>query len=169
MSKEYECRKLIRAIVGEPELDSYICKVTAVNGATCDVKRILDDKEIKNVRLNATIKAEDGLVIVPKIESAVLVTTIDGYKYFVSQFSKIEKITLNVSDAIVVNEGKNGAIKIKELTDKLNELVKIFNSHIHTTSATIGTGPSVGVISATATKAQEFQQSDYEDTKILHS
>ncbi len=130
MSKEYECRKLMRGIIGEPNQDSHLCIVTAVDGATCDVKRIIDGKEIKRVRLNATIKASDGLVIVPKIGSAVLVTKIDSNKYFVSQFSEIEKIILNVTDNVEVNAantitfngGENGGLTITpKLVEELNK------------------------------------------------
>ncbi|MDR3094923.1 MAG: hypothetical protein LBU62_09840, partial [Bacteroidales bacterium] len=86
----------LREIVKKPGYESYLCTVTATDGATCDVTRVLDGKIVKDVRLNATISESDGLVIVPKAESYVLITNIDCDKWFVSQFSAIEKILLNV-------------------------------------------------------------------------
>lgn len=89
MTIENECRKLLRIIVGKPEQPSHVCIVTAVNVdtgedvATCDVRHVFDNKEIKKIRLNTTFKASDGFVIVPKIGSAVLVTNIESDKYFV--------------------------------------------------------------------------------------
>ena len=132
MSKERECGMMLRRIAGQSGYDTYACTVTAVDGATCTIERILDDKEIKNVRLNATIKTSDGLVIVPKIGSVVLVTNIDGDKYFVSQFSEIEKITLNVADKVSI---KNPSYS---LADAFKELI----SAIGNLTVTTGVGPS---------------------------
>ncbi len=139
MSNERKCRKMLREIVGQPGFDTYACKVTAVNGATCDVLRILDDKEIKEVRLNATIRESDGLVIAPKTDSVVLVTNIDGDKYFVSQFSEIEKITLNVADKVSIkNSSYNLADAFKELITAISKI-----------TVTTGVGPSGTPINVT--------------------
>ena len=175
MSKEYECRKLIRGIIGEPQQNSHVCIVTAVNGATCDVKRILDDKEIKGVRLNATIKAADGLVIVPQKDTTVLVTNIDGDKYFVSQFSEVEKITLNVSDKIEINGGENGGLTITpELKTQLDKMTARIDGIIDALkNAQTGTqdggaaykGQVVGYLSA-ITNVEDFSQ--IENKKITH-
>ncbi len=183
MSKEYECRKLIRGIIGEPNQDSHLCIVTAVDGATCDVKRIIDGKEIKRVRLNATIKASDGLVIVPKIDSAVLVTKIDSNKYFVSQFSEIEKIILNVTDNIEVNAantitfngGENGGLTITpELKTQLDKMTKRIDGimdaikNAQPTTDNSGAGLKTAMVTALEmiTDIEDFSQ--IENTKITH-
>lgn len=169
MSKERKCAELLRGIVGKTTFSTYLCKVKSVNGATCDVTRIIDDMEIKEVRINSTITENEGLIIRPKKNSYVLITDIDGDKWFVSQFSEIESITLDVNSKIKINRGQNdGIIKINELTQKLNELVTAFNSHIHTTNATVGATPIVGVISTPTPQANEFNKAYYENTKILH-
>ncbi len=176
MGKEYECGRLLRAIVSESEQTSYVCIVTAVNGATCDVKRIQNNKEIKEVRLNATLKENDGLVIIPKKDSTVLVTHIDGNKYFVSQFSEIEKITLNVKDKIEINGGTfGGMVKIEALNNRLKNLEQAFNNHTHIISAEDGVAAAgmytvMGNIPAVIEKSNEFQEgySEYENEKITH-
>ena len=182
MSEERNIAQRIRQITGGKTFDTFAAKVTAVSDATCTVERILDDKEIKNVRLNATIKADDGLVIAPKVGSVVLITNIDGDKCFVSQFSEIEKVTLNVADkvelkvagkvtldadTIEINGGGNhGLIMIEELTNKLNALVSDFNAHTH---PFIGLPPnSLGTTSVIASPAQPFNKSNYENTKVKH-
>ncbi|HPX59820.1 MAG TPA: hypothetical protein PLL02_05250 [Bacteroidales bacterium] len=169
--EERECMLLLRKIVGTQAFDTWICKVVDVSEVSCVVERVFDNLQIKNVRLNATVKSNDGLVIYPKKDSYVLVTTIDNEKYFVSQFSEIEKITLDVTEDIFVNGGKNeGLVKIKELTEKLNALVSDFNafvdiysSHTHAVS-----GASTGAPSVPATKTENFNQSYYENEKIKH-
>lgn len=81
--------------------------------------------------------------------------------------------TLEITkDNVLFNGGNNeGLINIKELTDKLNQLIDTFNNHTHTI-------PALTVVEATTTKpsnssspgskANKFNQSDYEDTKIKH-
>jgi len=140
-----------------------------VNGATCDVVRAIDDMEIKDVRINSTITENEGLVIAPKVNSYVLITDIDGDKWFVSQYSQIDSITLDVDNKMIINGGNNdGIIKINELTQKLNDLVNAFNNHIHITTATVGATPAVGTISAPTPQAQNFNKTYYENDKILH-
>lgn len=92
---------------------------------------------------------------------------------------KTEKMSADINrDNIIFNGGAlDGLVVIQKLTDKLNELkdtlndlISKYNTHIHTTTATVGTGP-VGVISpttSTARTAKPFDKSDYENTKIKH-
>ena len=126
MSKERDCATKLRAIVGKEPFQTFVAKVTKVDGATCTVQRLFDDMELEEVRLNCHSTENEGVVIVPETGSMVLITSIDGRCWFVSQCSKVEKITIDATattDGIVFNGGNNyGLIKIKELTDKLNEL-----------------------------------------------
>lgn len=163
MSKERECARALRGIVGKSPFNTYLATVKEVseNEAVCTVKRVLDDMEIKDVKLNATITNNEGMVIRPKKDSAVLITSIDGANWFVSQYSDIEKITIDANDKIIFNGGHNdGLIQIGKLTQKLNELVNTFNSHTHPV-------PN-GTSSAPGMSAASFNKNDYEDTNITH-
>jgi hypothetical protein len=65
----------------------------------------------------------DGLVITPKTESYVSITSIDGDKWFVSQYSKIDGLTLNVEGSVVLNGGENGGLCITPtLKDELDKM-----------------------------------------------
>jgi hypothetical protein len=123
MSGERECVKAIRTIVGGTGYNTCVARVRSVNGATCVVERILDGKTVDDVRLNATVAAGDGLVIVPSAGSYVLITTVDGDKWFVAQFSCVERITLNVTDTVEVNAGGENLKSI--LSDFIDEVAKI--------------------------------------------
>lgn len=160
-----ECADAIRDIVGGNELSTFVAKVKSVNGATCEVVRLYDDMLIPDVRLNETSTANQGLIITPKQDSFVLVTAIDGAEFFVSQFSEIENITLDVNTDIIINGGQNGGIvNINDLVDKLNALVQSFNSHTHD----VAVGNAAGTAAATANQASIFNKADFEDTKIKH-
>lgn len=121
------------------------------------------------------------VLLTEKIESAEIVIgdtsavmDADGLRI------KTEKISADINrENIIFNGGNlNGLVVIQKLTDKLNELkdtvndlITKYNAHIHTTTATVGAGPSLGVISATtstARPAKAFNKSDYENTRIKH-
>jgi hypothetical protein len=102
---------------------TYIAKVKAVEGAKCTVERVLDNKEIKDVRLNVTVNVDEGLVIVPVVDSYVLITNIDGDKWFASQFGAVEKIVLNMSETITINGGGENLKSV--LSDFIDEVAKI--------------------------------------------
>ena len=92
---------------------------------------------------------------------------------------KTEKMSADINrENIIFNGGDlGGLVVIQKLTDKLNELkdtvndlITKYNEHIHSTTATVGTGP-VGVLSPTtntATPALPFNKSDYENEKVKH-
>lgn len=169
MSK-HDIAESIRKLAGSANtFETFVCEVKSVDGATCTVTRVLDGLEIADVRLNCHITENEGIVVTPKVNSFVLVTNIDGRQHFVSQCSEVEKITIDCNGDIIINGGNNdGIIKIKELTQKLNNLVNTFNSHVHQVSTTGTAAAQTGTAAAVTAKASKFNQSDYEDTKVTH-
>ncbi len=158
-----------------------LCTVDSVDetARTINCTPLDGTAQLADVNLQSITEKNNGLLISPTVGSHVAVGFFDKNNAVVLMYSEIEKILLDVDDIIVINGGKNdGLVKIKELTGKLNELkdtvnelVKQYNEHIHTTTATIGAGTSVGVISPTkssAGQAKAFTESDYENENIKH-
>jgi hypothetical protein len=158
----------------------FTAEVKKVNDETCDVE--IGDFPITCVHLAAVSDGnKNNIIVKPKVGSVVLICDKSGGDMTwlnVVAFSEIASVTMKV-DEIVINEGDNdGLIIIQKITDKLNDLkdtvndfITNYNSHIHTTTATIGVGPAVGVISpttSTASSAAPFNKSDYENSKIKH-
>lgn len=179
MGKERECAENLRRIVGTEtkQFDTFVCHVNSVNGATCEVKRLLDDKIIPDVRLNCSSDASHGIVVVPKVGSAVLVTSIADDDNFVAQFSEIDKITIVANTEIVINGGSlGGLIKIEELKNNLKSL----KDYCEALKSAIATGlTSVGASTAASGEAgaQAFNGemigktisfSDMEDKNVKH-
>ncbi len=171
MSK-HDIAESVRKLAGTGTFDTFVCKVKSVENATCTVVRVLDDLEIPGVRLNCHSTENSGIVVTPKVDSYVLVTSIDGHSHFVSQCSEVEKITINCNTKITINDGKNdGIIKIKELTEKLNAFVDTFNNHTHsgTFTGTIGGATAEGNLTLiNTTEAESFNRGYYEDGNITH-
>ena len=177
MSKERECARSLRAIVGKEPFQTYVAKVVSVEGAKCTVLRVFDEMEIKEVRLNCGTTENEGVVIVPKKDSHVLITSIDGLYWFVSQYSAIDKITVDTESEIIFNGGDNdGLVKIKELTKKLNIIEKDINNLKNALSGWIPVAQDGGAALKTALSTSAWignqlhitEQSEMEDTKITH-
>jgi hypothetical protein len=164
----------IRDIAGKKDPATYICRVTSVNGASCDVVRVGDEKQIRDVRLNATILEGDGLVITPVVDSVALVTTIDGYKWFVSQYSEIEKIILNV-DGIIINGGENGGLcitpaltgELEKMTARIDGIIDAINNAVATPQDG-GLGLQTTMKAKLATLLDKEDFSEIENKKIKH-
>lgn len=166
MDEEERLRQALKSL-GDTPSGIFPATVDAVSGEVANVTA-LDGTQYFDVQLKAAINDKGGMIITPVIGSTVLVERIDGSnRLFVAMFSEIEEI--------VFNQGENGLVKIDMLTDKLNELVKAFNSHVHSgiiTAVSGGSGaPAVGTPGNSGKptqEASEFKQEDYEDTKIKH-
>lgn len=159
MSNERNCAKAIRGIAGNKKYDTFVAKVTAISGASCTAERVIDEKELVDIRLNVSITEAQGIVITPKIDSLILVTTIDGYEWFASQFSEIDKITINAG-SIELNGGDNGGLVKAEALVSWMTKVKTDLSAIST--ALNGLGVAFTPTTPTA------KQSDFENDKITH-
>lgn len=151
--------------------------VKSVSGVMCSV--MVGSQVIEDVALRATgVDQEGHCLIVPKVGSAVLMGNINGdlSRLVVLAVDVVERVEL--TGEVVYNDGQlGGMVKIKELTDKINELVKAFNDHTHilqsgavavsgTESAQSNAKPIT--VPAITSKAKELRKSDYEDLKIKH-
>lgn len=89
-----------------------------------------------------------GTVAVPRTGSAVVIARVEaGNRYYAALFSEIEKYTCSIGEEfelvcereqvtvnakqIVFNGGDKGMVHLEPLVDKINELVRVFNSHTH--------------------------------------
>lgn len=146
-------------------------EVTATDGVTCSVR--IGDAELEGIRLRASLSDNDRqILVVPKVGSAVVLGCITGdlNNMVVLQVDEIESITINGGE-------QGGLVKIQELTDRLNELVEMFNSHTHTIAtggiqvegtAVKQTNTAPITVPAITSKASRFDADDYEDDTITH-
>ena len=151
------------------------CEVISVDESkrTCNVSVIGGNAEydIENVRLMATV--DDGILIIPTVGSQIIVAHNNKNVRYICQFSEIDKVLLITGDTTIeikdgsvkFNDGSfDGFVKIKDLTDKLNDMVRLLNIEL----GKIQTGIIAGGGSYTPTNLQNFNKSDYENTKLTH-
>lgn len=171
-----------KAAKGDEELYSIIATVDEVDedARTCACTPIDGAAQLFNVNLQAGKEAQTGLVQFPSINSQVVVTFLSKDTAFVSLCVEVDKVLLDC-DEITLNGGDNGGlIVIQSLVDKINALEKAhnglvtsFNTHIHTTTATVSASAVPGVIAPTTaqstdTIAPTTTVNDIENGKITH-
>ena len=158
-----EIRKSICTMVSKRGVVAFTAQVVSVDGECCTVD--YDGLQVSDVRLRAVVNGEQSKILVtPKVGSYVMVVSLtdDMTQLIVSAFSDVDKIEIDTGK-IVLNGGQNGGIvNITQLTQKLNDMVNMFNTHTHAVT-TIG-GPTA----QPEVPAAPFNASDYNDDKILH-
>lgn len=80
------------------EYYSKVCRVKSINGLVCDCTPVDGDADILDVRLIAD-ENEEFFVLVPAVDSVVLVSFITKEAAYVSMVSKISEIKYKIGDA----------------------------------------------------------------------
>lgn len=123
-----EISEAIRTIVGDMRTFGIPCKVTAVNGMTCDVEPVNGDAPINRVRLVADEK-NDRFVMIPKVGSVVMVHQVADAAGYVSMVSEVDKVTYKRGDTVFeVDERfalEKGADSLKDILKKIIEAMQV--------------------------------------------
>ncbi|CAB4126674.1 hypothetical protein UFOVP87_5 [uncultured Caudovirales phage] len=142
------------------------CKVKSVSAdtitglMTCDVVIIEDNTVLEDVRLSADFNENTtsaGLILVPKVDSIVLVSFLGDSEAYLSMVSEIDCMYLNGNTF-------GGMIKIDDLTSSINTMINNINIQLTAISAGIATGGG----SYTPTPLTLFNKVTYENTKVNH-
>jgi hypothetical protein len=183
-------QKLAGTFDSDP-LHMYVCTVVSYdeNAGTCVVKTQNGKSsfEIPNVRLQAAVC--DGLLILPTVNSNVLVITSVKNPPYVALYSDIDKLYLQVGDSSItfydkvqsndsiinLNDGSfGGLVKIQELTNHINTIEEDLNTLKRAFSAWIVSPQDGGAAlkEATAdwfgTEITPSKVEDYENKLITH-
>ena len=171
---------------GQDRVQLLVCKVKSVDEdkSTCVVlsKSGKESVEIPNVSLQVGVC--DGLQIIPKVDSDVLILRSTYQSPFVVNWSDIDKYYIQVGDSsfTIENDGKmqlndgsyDGLVKVKELTDKINALENLVNNLLNTLKTTTiplapsGTYPFAPLYASFNPIQPITQQSDIENINITH-
>lgn len=189
MSGKGQIKDALKKLV-KPNGDAYsvVCEVDSIDlsAMTCYCVTKNGTGDIQNVRLQA--KTMDGFLIVPVVGSDVVVSFLSDSSAYVSMFSEIDKIEINVNDTVemisigqttikasVLNlNGSNylGLVKITELKTALNLLQTDINTlKTAVTALMAGYAPIDGGIALAAYNAIVLGQinlTTLENTTVKH-
>ncbi|SEG39515.1 hypothetical protein SAMN05421847_2191 [Halpernia humi] len=107
--------------------------VTKIEGDTCSVK-LADGFEISDIRLKATADGENNFLIIPKINSRVLMLSADGTigNLTMIKCDVAEKIIFNENGLNVEIDSTEGKIKVENdetsFTDLFQQLVDLLKT-----------------------------------------
>ena len=115
-------------------------------------------------RLMAAV--DDGVLIIPAVDSTVVVSMSDFNSPAIVQYSEVEKIVFRGGDLGGLVKVIDLTSKLNNLENKLNSLVVKYNTHTHNVTA-VGspTGPGLQPETGTLTPTQRV---DIENDKITH-
>ena len=142
-----------------------VAKVISVAGNECVVELLDTEFEISGVRLQA--ESASGMLLIPAVDSFVIIAPIDDFEYVVVMFSELESIQF-------LDGSYGGLVKVTELVQKVNNLenkvnsiINTFNLHTHAgvTTGAGTSGPSATPISGTLTPTQV---SDINNPLVTH-
>lgn len=142
------------------------CTVKSVDltNKTCDCEPINGDADLLDVRL--ITQSTTGFLIIPSINSLVVVTMMNKYTGYVAMFSDIDEIQLN-------GDNEDGIVKVNDLVTKLNNLENAFNQHLlaynlHThAGVTVGAGVT-GITTPDTQTLTPTQKIELENQKVKH-
>ena len=125
MTQEERLIRNLQAAVGPAPITVYQGIVVSVEDTTCTVR--FGSMDVSGVRLRASEASDDAqMLIVPRKDTAVIVGSLSG------DLSQLAVLSVDAVERIEFNGGKlGGLINIRELTEKINDLVKAFNNHTH--------------------------------------
>lgn len=146
---------------------------------------VLGEGELKLTDVNLQSEPNDGFILIPAVDTDVLICMMPDNSAYVVLCNDIDKIICVInnnnsyvfdSNGFVWNGGNNGGlVKVIELTQKVNnlenlvnDLVTKYNTHTHVLTLSAGTGTAAPTTSVETTILTPTQRADIEDTKIKH-
>lgn len=159
-----EIKEAIRKIVGEfnPAL-GVICTVVSVGSTTCVCSPIDGSADIEDVRLKAG--DGDGLLMIPAVDSVVIVQMVNDVEGYISMFSQLDSIKmLDGSFDGLVKVG-DLVTKLNNIENKVNDIITTYNAHTHAVSGSATLIPNGSPI---APPLANTTQADIENDKITH-
>ncbi|WP_448529201.1 hypothetical protein [Raineya sp.] len=135
-------------------------KVVSIDAEThtCDIELDSEGADIFGVRLRAVVDDANGLILVPKINSEVVIAKINTSQWVVVATAELESIKILIGsqtliideNGFVFNEGNlGGLVKLNDLVSKLNaienkvnSIISHYNSHNHAHPQ----GPTTGLL-----------------------
>lgn len=170
-------KELIEQMTAGKLVNVQIAKVSSVDEDACSCEcKLVSGVDLFDVSLKSIIDNKNGIVIIPKVGSLVLVSYIENNSKnaFVVAFDEVDKITI-ASESIVINGGDNkGLVKLEPLVDKINALENQLNNILNVLKTTTiplaptGTYPFAPLYASINNIAPVTTESDLENTKVKH-
>lgn len=135
---------------------------------------ILGESDLKLTEVGLQSEAADGFILIPKIDTDVLICLMPDNSAYVILCNDIDKVICVIdeensyifdSNGFILNGGANGGLmKIIDYTTKQNALIAELQAQL----TLIATGISGAGGTYTPGTLTQFNKTDYEDLKVKH-
>lgn len=146
------------------EIYSIVCTVDSIDltDKTCYCIPLNKSGDLQGVRLMSDNKT--GFLIIPRVNSIVLVTMLNETTGYVAMFSEVDEIQLNGDNYGGIPIIQNLVNKLNNLETAFNTHVTIFNAHVHpetTVNTLVPSVPDTQILTPTIV-------TDLENQTVLH-
>lgn len=151
MNKKKDVKTLLKDILGTSITAPLTCTIQGVEDDTCTI--LLDDLELDDVRLKATIGQTGGLLLTPKVGSKALVISLTGTldDLVLLRADSYSKIEFKENNLELVLDTATQKVKLKNQQVSLKDLFTSLHSIITNLKVNTAVGPSVGLLPDTIT------------------
>lgn len=144
-----------------------------VDARTCRCRTIGGTTTADLITVSLMAEVEDGLLLVPEVDSTVIVGYDNRTLPFIIMYSGLSAATFWVNGVITLKDGSLGGIpivgallqKINNLENKVNQLVNAHNGHVHPDPVSGSTGSPTIIVTGTLTPTQ---LNEIENTNVTH-
>lgn len=148
-----------KIVASDEEVYSVVGTVKNIDeqAKTCTVTPVSEDADLLQVRLQAAIAGQAGLLVIPKIGSQVVVTFLNQVTGYVALTSEVDRIEYSIADKVLILD-QNGFGIESGLTDLTTEVSALFDLLAKLYDALLQlklitpVGPTVSVDPASATQ-----------------
>ncbi|HMO63294.1 MAG TPA: hypothetical protein PKC39_14510 [Ferruginibacter sp.] len=132
-------KEIVRELIKDGDEErAIVCKVTAVNGMRCECEPVNGNAPILDVRLVAD-EADKVFVVVPKVNSLVVVEFFNNSAGYVSMVSEVSEVLCKTGDSwySMTDEG----FLIKRGNDSLKDILSLIIQAVNKIVVLNGTNP----------------------------
>lgn len=173
----------IRRLAGTFDVDKTkfaFCEVTSVdeNKRTCSANPISSDQETDIDEINLMSDPGDGMLLIPKVGSTILIVYSDKIEPYVLLFSDLDKVKMNADTIIELQDGTfGGLVKINDLKTQYDSNIAAIKTACAAGFAAVdtalnaivpGSGVSTVAFNAAAASILVLNKTTLENTKVKH-
>lgn len=146
---------------------------TDIDTCTCSCQLIGTNATVQKLTVHLMAETDDGFLLVPAIDSTVIISWTDRMLPYVSMYSEIASVYLDSTGIIQINQGTNGGLvkvvelvqKVNILENKVNSIIASYNAHVHPDPVSGATGTPTVPITGTLTLTT---RADVENPNVTH-
>lgn len=165
----------INKIVGNHKNDQVVYANATIDSVDIDsrtcVCTLIDNHTEYQITAKLTATVDDGLLLIPSIDSTVKIILSRDVEPFVCQYSGLEEVRIDAVDKIVFNNGENTTAKADILHEELNKAKARIDAIINAINTCVPSGTETGLVTIKTAVGLIVDVEDYsliENENVVH-